>query len=74
MKRNKTIVIYYIKDLLPHFPKIHSLVHSKAWTVSSNNEVRYWSSTLPPILKEESDATVEIGIVSTSRANWESIG
>ena len=39
-----------------------------------DRELRKGSSILPPVLKADSEATVEMGIANTSRANWENAG
>ena len=59
---------------IPWSPNIQSHVQIRASTVSGLRALRYWSSTLPPILNDASDVTVDIGIDSTSRAKIESSG
>ncbi|KAF5468682.1 hypothetical protein F2P56_012819 [Juglans regia] len=43
-------------------------VQISAWTISGDNELRYGSITRPPVLNADSDSTVEIGMLNTSRA------
>ena len=46
---------------LPFSSYSQSLVQTNASTVSGLNELLNWSITLPPTLKVDSEATVEIG-------------
>ena len=49
-------------------PNNQSLEQIIASTISGLSELRYWSRTLPPTLKADSDATVEIGMLKMSHA------
>lgn len=60
--------------VLPSLPNIQSRVQIRASTVSGLSALRYWSRTLPPTLNADSEATVEIGMDSTSRAMIDSSG
>jgi len=44
-----------------------------AWTVAGDRELRNWSSTRPPMLNVDSEATVDIGIARTCCATFESV-
>ena len=51
-----------MKQIRLHFSLSNqSLVQTNASTVSGLNEILNWSITLPPTLKVDSKATIEIG-------------
>ena len=53
---------------LPFSPYSQSLVQTNASIVSGLNELLNWSITLPPTLKVDFEAIVEIGTLKTSQA------
>ena len=59
-----------MKQIRLHFSLSNqTLVQTNASTVFDLNELLNWSITLPPTLKVDSEATVEIGILKTSGAS-----
>jgi hypothetical protein len=49
-------------------------VQINIWTCSGSVELLYLVRTRPPILKDDSDATVVMGMLRISRAIMESVG
>ena len=65
----KTIIIYF--DCLPFLAaSIQSLVQTKASTISGSRRLRYGSTTRPPVLNADSEATVDACIANTSGQVW----
>ena len=70
------LIIAFHSHKLPHLLNViwaafnQSCVQIKASTVNGDNELLNESNIRPPLLKANSDATVEIEIANTSRATY----